>query len=118
MKRSFLTAQWRTLLMLNFEADPAVLLPFVPAGTELDHWRGTTFVSVVGFRFLEARLLSLPIPFHQAFDEVNLRFYVRRRGPEGWRRGVVFLKEIVPRRAVTAVARWLFGENFQTSPVT
>lgn len=114
MRPSFLSAQWRSLLMLNYEADPAVLLPFVPTGTELDRWHGTTFVTVVGFRFLGARLLGVPIPFHQTFDEVNLRFYVRRRMPEGWRRGVVFLKEIVPHRMVTAVARWVFRESFST----
>src|SRR5580704_16662803 len=91
----FLRADWRYLLMVNYEIDPALLRPFVPAGTEIDFFRGRTFVSMVGFRFMRTRVLGLPIPFHTDFDEVNLRFYVRRKTDEGMRRGVVFIKEIV-----------------------
>ena len=36
------------------------------------------YVSLVGFRFLNTRVLGVSIPFHRDFDEVNLRFYVRR----------------------------------------
>ena len=78
----FLTARWIHLAMLNYEVDPAVLLDRVPAGTVLDSWDGSFFVSMVGFQFLDTRLLGvLPVPFHRNFDEVNLRFYVRRNGP-------------------------------------
>jgi len=111
-ERPFLTAQWRHLAMLNFEIDPKVLRPFVPVGTELDSWQGRTFVSIVGFLFLETRLLGVPIPYHRDFEEVNLRFYVRRRADEGWRRAVVFVKEIVPRTAIALTARLLYGENY------
>jgi uncharacterized protein YqjF (DUF2071 family) len=108
----FLTAEWRYLAMINYEVDPGVLLPVVPRGAELDAWDNCAFVSVVGFLFLNTRVLGLPIPFHRNFEEVNLRFYVRRRGPEGWRRGVVFVKEIVPRRAIATVARVVYNENY------
>ena len=113
----FLTAEWRWLLMLNYAVDPALLRPLVPAGTELDAWDGVTYASVVGFRFLRTRVMGIPIPFHRDFDEVNLRFYVRRKGPEGWRRGVVFVKEIVPRIAIAAVARWVYNENYVALPM-
>lgn len=113
----FLSAEWRTLLMLNYEIDPAVLQPLAPSGTELDTWDGRTYVSVVGFMFLRTRLLGLPIPFHQNFEELNLRFYVRRKGPEGWRRGVVFVKELVPKWAIAAVARWAYNENYHAAPM-
>jgi uncharacterized protein YqjF (DUF2071 family) len=111
-----LTAEWRDLVMLNFEVDSRVLAPHVPAGTELDRWHDVAFVSIVGFQFLHARLFGVPIPFHGSFPEVNLRFYVRRRTPDGWRRGVVFLREFVPKRAVAWVAR-AFGENFRRLPM-
>jgi uncharacterized protein len=114
---AFLTAEWRHLAMLNYAVDPAVLLPRVPAGTELDDWNGTTYVSVVGFLFLRTRVLGIGIPFHRDFEEVNLRFYVRRRGPEGWRRGVVFVKEIVPRLAIAATARLLYNEKYVALPM-
>ncbi len=108
----FLTAEWRRLAMLNYEVDPGVLRPFVPHGVELGAWNGRHFVSVVGFQFLKTRVLGLPIPFHRDFEEINLRFYVRRRAEDGWRRGVVFIKEIAPRWAIAAVARAVYNENY------
>ena len=113
----FLTAEWRWLLMLNYAVDPALLRPLVPAGTELDAWSGVTCASVVGFLFRRTKVLGIPIPFHRHFEELNLRFYVRRKGPEGWRRGVVFVKEIVPRVAIAAVARWVYNENYVARPM-
>ena len=113
----FLTAEWRDLVMLNYEVDPGVLAPLVPAGTELDLWQGSALVSIVGFRFLRTRVLGLAIPGHVNFEEVNLRFYVRRAGPEGWRRGVVFVKELVPRAAIAWVARTLYNENYVALPM-
>jgi uncharacterized protein len=115
--RPFLTAEWRDLAILNFEADAGILRRLVPAGTELDDWRGRTLVSVVGFLFLNTRVLGVPIPLHRNFEEVNLRFYVRRRGPEGWRRGVVFVKELVPRIAIALTARLVYGENYVAVPM-
>jgi uncharacterized protein YqjF (DUF2071 family) len=117
MSRRFLSAAWRHLVMLNYEIDPLVLRPLVPKGTELDAWNGRHFVSVVGFLFLNTRVLGIPIPFHRNFEEVNLRFYVRRRADDGWRRGVVFVKEVAPRRAIVAVARWVYNENYIACPM-
>jgi uncharacterized protein len=113
----FLTAEWKYLALLNYEIDPSVLTPFVPAGTELDAWNGRTFVSVVGFLFRQTRVLGIPIPFHRDFEEVNLRFYVRRRAEAGWRRGVVFIKEIVPRAAIALVARKIYHEPYVALPM-
>jgi hypothetical protein len=117
-QRTFLTAEWRHLLMLNYAADPRILRPHVPQGTELDEWEGTTYLSVVGFMFLKTRVLGFPVPWHRSFAEVNLRFYVRRRAAEGWRRGVVFLKEIVPRRAIAAIARLCYNEPYVSLPMS
>ena len=116
-ERPFLTADWCYLAMLQYEVPPAILLPLVPPGTELDSWQGHTLASVVGFRFLNTRVLGMPVPFHRNFEEVNLRFYVRRRVPEGWRRGVVFIREIVPRRIIAAVARRCFNEPYIALPM-
>ena len=108
----FLTANWRYLAMLNCVVDPRILAPFVPPATEIDFESGETFLSVVGFLFLDTRLLGLPIPLHRDFEEVNLRFYVRRKSADTWRRGVVFIRELVPRRAIALVARTFYGENY------
>lgn len=113
----FLTARWVHLAMLNYEVDPAILARRVPAGTELDQFEGRTFVSMVGFQFLETRVLGVPIPFHRDFDEVNLRFYVRRRVGDELRRGVVFVREIVPRRAIALLARLLYNEPYVALPM-
>jgi uncharacterized protein YqjF (DUF2071 family) len=96
----FLAAEWNYLAMLNYEIDPIILAPLVPANTELDFYNGKTYVSLVGFLFQNTRVAGIPIPFHRNFEEVNLRFYVRRKADDGWRRGVVFIKELVPRRAI------------------
>ena len=118
-ERVFLWAEWRDLVMLNYEVDPGLLRDYVPRGTELDSFRGGTLVSLVGFRFLRTKLFGvLPLPFHSNFDEVNLRFYVRRRASDGDdRRGVVFIREIVPKRAVAMLARLAYGENYSCYPM-
>src|SRR5579872_668976 len=110
--RTFLTAEWRDLAMLNYEVDPDLLRKLVPAGTELDCWNGKTFISLVGFRFLKTKVRGIPIPFHRNFDEVNLRFYVRREFDGEGRRGVVFVREIVPRWAIAVVARTFYNERY------
>src|SRR5262245_31163907 len=103
--------------MLNYEIDPEVLAPYVPQGTELDLWNGKHLVSVVGFLFLKTRVFGIPIPFHRNFEEVNLRFYVRRKTEQGWRRGVVFIKEIVPRAAIALTARKIYNEPYIALPM-
>lgn len=117
-RRPFLTADWRDLVMLSYAIDPAVLAARVPAGTTLDLIDGRALVSVVGFRFLGTRVRGVRVPGHADFDEVNLRFYVRRETPAGEvRRGVVFVRELVPRAAVTWLARWAYGEPYRTLPM-
>jgi uncharacterized protein YqjF (DUF2071 family) len=104
--------------MLNYSVSPELLDPLVPAGTSLDLWDGNAMVSVVGFRFLRTRVFGVPVPFHRDFDEVNVRFYVLRRMPDGEiRRGVVFVRELVPRAAIAVVARLLYNEPYRTLPM-
>jgi uncharacterized protein len=116
--RVFLTAAWQHLAMLNYEVEPRLLAPFLPDGTELDHYSSKVFVSVIGFRFLKTKLFGLlSIPMHSNFEEVNLRFYVRRRVRNEVRRGVVFIREMVPRRAIAFVARVFYNENYVALPM-
>jgi len=115
--RPFLTANWRYLAMLNFVVDPKIVMSLVPPGTEIDFENDETFLSVVGFLFLDTRLLGLPIPLHRDFEEVNLRFYVRKKSADTWRRGVVFVRELVPKRAIALVARTFYGENYVALPM-
>ena len=111
--RKFLTAEWHDLVMANYEVDPALLGPRIPAGTELDLHDGKCFISLVGFMFLDTRVMDFLVPFHINFEEVNLRFYVKRETEDEVRRGVVFVKEIVPKTAIAAVARILYGEPYE-----
>jgi uncharacterized protein YqjF (DUF2071 family) len=104
--------------MLNYEVEPSLLNRYVPHGTALDSFKGRTYVSLVGFRFIHTKLLGcLPVPFHANFDEVNLRFYVRRKEGSDDRRGVVFIAEVVPRRAIATTARLVYGENYTYLPM-
>lgn len=100
--------------MANYAVEPSLLSNYLPKETELDFCGGKCYVSLVAFKFLNTRVLGLPVPFHINFEEVNLRFYVRRETKEEIRRGVVFVKEIVPRRAISMVARTFYGEPYET----
>ncbi len=114
----FLTAAWHDLIMVSWAVPPAHLAPFVADGTELDLWQGQALISIVAFDFRNTRVLGVPIPFHVRFPEVNLRFYVKRLGPDGaWRRGVTFVQELVPRRAIAFVARTFYGEPYVARPM-
>jgi uncharacterized protein len=119
--KPFLTAHWRYLAMLNFRVAPDLLAPYLPAGTELDFFQGESYLSVVGFLFYHTVVCGLPIPRHRNFEEVNLRFYVLRKpaqlAPETWRRGVVFIRELVPKPAVAVTARVFYGEPYQALPM-
>ncbi|MCU0647596.1 MAG: DUF2071 domain-containing protein [Gemmatimonadaceae bacterium] len=117
MTRPFLTAEWRHLLMVNWRVPPAVLAPLVPRGTELDCWDGSPWASIVAFRFLRTRLLGVPLPGYRDFDEVNLRFYVRRREGREWRRAAVFVRELVPHRAIAWVAQLAYNEPYRALPM-
>ena len=114
MEKTFLNARWKDLIMINYEIDPLLLEKYVPKGTELDSWEGKTFVSLVGFNFFDTKVKGLSIPFHQNFEEVNLRFYVKCTVDGEVRRGVVFIKEIVPKFAISLVARTFYNENYVT----
>jgi uncharacterized protein YqjF (DUF2071 family) len=113
----FLTAEWRKLAMANYPVDPASLRAFVPPRTELDYWDGEAFVSLVGFQFRNVRVKRLSIPFHRHFPEVNLRFYVRYKVNGQWKRGVVFIREVVPLPAVSITANVLFRERYLSLPM-
>lgn len=117
VSKVFLTAEWRDLVMLNYEVEPDLLRRFVPTGTELDLWQYHCFISLVGFRFLKTKVCAIRIPFHNNFDEVNLRFYVRREERDETKRGVVFIREIVPRRAIARIARTFYNENYTALPM-
>jgi uncharacterized protein YqjF (DUF2071 family) len=114
--RPFLTARWEHLIILNYVVPEELLRPLVPAGTELDRWQGDALVSLVGFHFRDTRVRGLAIPGHRHFEEVNLRFYVL--GGAERRRGVVFIREIVPRLAVAWIARWTYNEPYLAAPMS
>jgi uncharacterized protein len=117
MAAKFLTADWRYLAMLHYEVDQSVLLPHLPKGTELDDWNGRHFLSLVAFLFLDTHVLGLPALFHQNFEEVNLRFYVRRKVGGEVRPGVVFIREMVPLFLVASTAKLTYNEPYRTVPM-
>jgi uncharacterized protein YqjF (DUF2071 family) len=114
---SFLNAEWRKLSFANYEVNPSFLSKYVPPGTELDLWEGKCFVSLIGFMFLNTKILGIKVPFYINFEEVNLRFYVKRFENNTWKRGAVFIKEIVSKPALTFVANTLYNEHYQTLPM-
>ena len=117
MKSTFLHTEWRKLIMVNYEVNPAVLKPYLPYGTELDSWNGKYYVSVVGFKFLNTKVKGIKFPFHVNFEQVNLRFYVKRKVNGEVKKGVVFIKEIIDKTIVKFIARTLYKENYVQYPM-
>lgn len=115
---SFLKGEWRKLAIANYVIDQDKLKDYIPFGTELDLWNGKCFISLVGFMFKNTKLFGVKIPFHVDYEQVNLRFYVKRFEKGEWKRGVVFIKEIVPKMALTFVANTIYNENYETMPMT
>ena len=114
MASKFLTAEWKNLIMANYIVDPVVLKSYLPNKTELDLFNGNAYVSLVGFMFTNTCVMGLKIPFHINFEEVNLRFYVRYNDEGIWKRGTVFIKEIVPKRAISFIANTVYHEKYDT----
>jgi uncharacterized protein YqjF (DUF2071 family) len=115
--KTFLTANWLNLIMLNYEVDQAILKQYTPAGTELDLWEGKALVSMVGFLFHDTRVLGVRWPLHVNFEQVNLRFYVRYFDGNVWKRGAVFISELVPKRAIALIANSLYREHYKALPM-
>jgi len=103
--------------MANYIVDPAILKPHLPIHTELDFYKGNTYVSLVGFMFENVRIRGFKIPFHINFEEVNLRMYIKYWNGGEWKRGVVFIKEIVPKPAISFIANTLYHEKYSTLPM-
>lgn len=117
MSKPFLTAAWKKLVLANYSVDPSILAPYLPRGVELDTFNGIHYLSLVGFMFRDTSVMGVKIPFHINFPEVNLRFYVKYNDKGQWKRGVVFLSEIVPKYAVAFIANRIYKENYRRMPM-
>lgn len=113
-KKKFLEAEWQKLVLVNYKTDPEVLQKYLPENTELDLWNNTCYVSLVGFRFVNTKLKGIKVPFHVNFEEVNLRFYVKYKDGDTYKRGVVFISEIVPKFFISSVANLIYNEHYRT----
>ncbi len=114
----FLKAQWQNIIMANYAVPPQVLQPYLPNGVELDLFNGKAYVSLVGFLFKNTRLFNIPIPKLGTFEEINLRFYVTRKEDDVVKRGVVFVNETIPYKAVAWMANKLYKEHYTVVPTT
>jgi uncharacterized protein YqjF (DUF2071 family) len=116
MLNTFLKANWENLIMANYEVDPSILKPYLPKGLELDFYNDKTYASLVGFMFKKTSLFGIPIPFFGSFEEINLRFYVRKVEGEKIKKGVVFINETVPFKIVALLANKLYKEHYISIP--
>lgn len=110
-------ASWKKLILANYTIEPEVLARYLPFKTELDRWDNHCFVSLVGFMFMDTSTFGIKFPFHVHFEEVNLRFYVTHQDGDVWKRGVVFVKEIVPLPGITLIANTIYKEHYETRPM-
>jgi uncharacterized protein len=108
----FLKANWENIIMANYAVPIEILKPFIPQGVELDLYNDKAYVSLVGFMFKNTKLFQVPIPWLGTFEEINLRFYVVRKEKTTLKRGVVFINETIPYKAVAWVANKLYKEHY------
>lgn len=116
MPETFLSARWENLIMANYSVDPELLKPYLPHGVEIDLYNNKTYVSLVGFMFKRTSLFKIPIPLLGTFEEINLRFYVKRVEGDNVKRGVVFINETVPFKLVAWLANKLYKEHYIAIP--
>lgn len=116
MAETFLSARWENIIMANYEVDAYLLNPYLPAGVELDSFNNKVYVSLVGFMFKRTKLFGIPIPLLGTFEEINLRFYVKRIQGDTIKRGVVFINETVPYKPVAWLANKLYKEHYIAVP--
>lgn len=109
----FLTAEWRNLINLTYRVPAEVLEPILPQGVELDLYEGHAHLSLVAFDFVNTRVKGIKIPFHVDFPEINLRYYVKSRG----HRGVVFIRELVPKHCIAFIAQRFYNEPYESFPM-
>jgi len=110
----FLKANWENIIMANYLVPKSLLLPYLPKGIELDLFENNAYISLVGFMFKNTKLFNIPIPYFGTFEEINLRFYVKRKNNEVFNRGVVFINETVPYKIVAYLANKLYNESYST----
>ena len=113
---SLLTCEWRKLAFANYIVPPEILEKYLPAYTKLDYFNGNCFVSLVGFQFQNVQIAGIKVPLHTNFEEINLRFYVKRFDGAQWKKGTVFISEIADKTALSTMANSIFHENYQTLP--
>jgi uncharacterized protein len=117
MQKPFLTAEWRNLIMINYVVPEDLLKPYLPKGVDLDRFDGKCYVSLVAFHFLHTKVKGIAFPFHKNFEEINLRFYVKYKDGGEFKRGVVFISELVPRRMIAWIAKLVYREKYSYSPM-
>lgn len=108
--------EWRKLAFFSYVVPSEILKPYLPPNTELDFYNGDCYVSLVGFQFKNVKIAGIQVPFHSDFEEINFRFYVKRFDGNKWRHGVVFIREIVDRPALSVLANTMLNEHYQTLP--
>jgi uncharacterized protein len=103
VRRSLLVQRWSDLAFLHWAVPPAVVAPFLPAGTVPDTLDGVTYVGLIAFRMVGVGFFRGPgVPYFGTFPETNVRVY--SVDPLG-RRGVVFLSLDASRLVPVLVAR-------------
>lgn len=117
MKFLSISCSWQNIILVNYRIDPKVLTPYLPKHTSFDLYKGECLISIVGFLFKDVHIMGIPLPYHQLFEEFNLRFYVVHKDKEETKRGVVFLREFVPNSGITLAANTFAREKYRKYPM-
>jgi uncharacterized protein YqjF (DUF2071 family) len=79
-----MTMCWRDLLFMHWPLPPRLVAALVPPSLEVDTFDGSAWIGVVPFRMTDIGLRDMPrLPWVSAFDELNVRTYVKHAGKSG-----------------------------------
>lgn len=113
----FLKAQWQDLIMINYEVPRTLVEKYLPAGCEVDLENNRCFASLVLFQFKDCKVKGISWPGYRNFSEINLRLYVTFKDNDEIKRGVIFVKEFVPKKLIAFIAQKLYKEPYFYSQI-
>ena len=116
-RKTLYAAEWREIVVINFEIDPKLLRNFIPPKTELDFFNETSFVTLMARACKNVKPYGWPIVFAKSIDQILLRFYVKRKVGDTWRRGVCLIRDYLPKRKASFFLNWMFKHSFTQVPI-
>ena len=116
IRKPVMYQRWEDLFFLHWECPVGLLQPLLPSGLTIDTYEGVAHIGIVGFQMRSVRPAGFPpLPWLSAFNELNVRLYVRDASGEP---GVYFLSLDCDRSPAVILARSFFSLPYEFAKFT